>query len=495
MLNSPLQRSAPWLDAVRGLGRRRGLLMLALALLSFLWGVAVAHRSLPYLWFLDDAHLVRRFTGPELAQAMQGNWDVDAIETPGYRPLTVLFNHARAYAFGESVVAHRLFMIALLAAYLAILQEVAHRLGTPPWQSALAGILTIAAKNNWWNLVWIADGVHAFTALLAILAALALISHLERPAPHKLPLSMLCAGLALLTREDALGMLASLPALGTAFVVVREGWSADAMQAARNLLEGKPKAALRRTSTSYQQLAPGLTTVGIYTVILVLVSAAFFAWRGMMIIPGSLPDPQFIGWADMVKWTLFPIGATFYPTIWTLVLGASLATALFRLSEEAQLRVFLWLTCAVITASPGMAVARPNLLLVPISFFSLYLATVAGEFGRCSRAAGVVSSVLVAATLVAATARNLEAQLCLHPQSSIFIDGTGQILWGDFANLGIPPARRDLLEAHLAQLGIHSAEDYSEVLPILVEEAERADRRRPDSGQDLFVPWISFMDP
>src|SRR5215207_2444973 len=68
--------------------------------LFFLVGVALVWPSLSYPMVYDDLHLIRNFSPQELAQVWYSPWDVDGIETPGFRPLTPLFNHARFALFG-----------------------------------------------------------------------------------------------------------------------------------------------------------------------------------------------------------------------------------------------------------------------------------------------------------------------------------------------------------------------------------------------------------
>ena len=64
----------------------------------------------------DDLHLVRTFSGSELAAAWTGHWDPDGLETPGFRPLSLAFNHVRAALFGERVIGHRHALAALVRA-------------------------------------------------------------------------------------------------------------------------------------------------------------------------------------------------------------------------------------------------------------------------------------------------------------------------------------------------------------------------------------------
>src|SRR5687767_7193333 len=92
-------------------------------------GLVITWPSLNYAWYGDDLHLIRVFSSEELRSVWTGGWDIDGLETPGYRPLTVLFNHARASVFGEQVAAHRLFLLMLCAGYLVLIGSIGRRFG------------------------------------------------------------------------------------------------------------------------------------------------------------------------------------------------------------------------------------------------------------------------------------------------------------------------------------------------------------------------------
>src|SRR4051812_34549941 len=83
--------AAAWLNRILTTPWR---LLISFALF-LLVGVALAWPSLAYPMVYDDLHLIRRFSPQELAQVWHSPWDVDGIETPGFRPLTPLFDHAR----------------------------------------------------------------------------------------------------------------------------------------------------------------------------------------------------------------------------------------------------------------------------------------------------------------------------------------------------------------------------------------------------------------
>src|SRR3984893_1793007 len=195
MTSALLAKLNVWRKAVARVRQSTVLSFLLMFVAFFLVGAAISYRSLSYPWFSDDLHIVRVFSGSELRQVFTGNWDPDGIETSGYRPATILFNHARAAILDESVLAHRLFQIALVAAYLSILALIAMELRMGLGAATFAGIFVLCTKNNWWNLVWIADGIHAFVGLPLILSAYLILSAMKRFALWKIALAIFFAAL------------------------------------------------------------------------------------------------------------------------------------------------------------------------------------------------------------------------------------------------------------------------------------------------------------
>src|SRR5436190_18885738 len=86
--------SSPWRTIVvlmlRVLPSRNRDRALLCWLLFFALGAGLTSSSLSNPWFGDELHLVRPFTAPELRGAFTGPWDPDGVETPGYRPLSVM---------------------------------------------------------------------------------------------------------------------------------------------------------------------------------------------------------------------------------------------------------------------------------------------------------------------------------------------------------------------------------------------------------------------
>ena len=128
----------------------------------------------------DDLHLVRTFSGSELAAAWTGHWDPDGLETPGFRPLSLAFNHARAALFGEKVIGHRHALAALFALELALLVPLGRALGLGFGASIAAGLVMLFTRYSAYHLVWITDGNHHVQGLAFVGAALLLVAGLAR---------------------------------------------------------------------------------------------------------------------------------------------------------------------------------------------------------------------------------------------------------------------------------------------------------------------------
>ena len=158
----------------------------------------------------DDLQMVRTFRFSELAAAWAGTWDPDGIATPGFRPLTLAFNHARGALCGESVAAHRVLLVALFALDLALLVPLGARIGLGPGPVLAAGVVMLATRYSIYHYVFITDGNHLVQGLAFLLAALFLLDGLARRSWPRLAASLLAIAAGLCVREDT---LAALPAL------------------------------------------------------------------------------------------------------------------------------------------------------------------------------------------------------------------------------------------------------------------------------------------
>ncbi len=438
---------------------------LALQFLAFVAaGIAVAFPSLSYPWHGDDLHLIRTFSAGELAFVWHHNWDLDGVETMGYRPLTVLFNHARAWLFGEAVMAHRLFLIGLYATYLVIIGAVARRFGLSRIAMTLAGVMILCAKYSGYHFVWISDGVHIAQGLLFALAALAILRWVESGAPGWYGASIAAALLSVLVREDSLGVLPVLIVMAGV-----HSWQSG---------QWKPQRA-------------GL--VG-YAAVLAAISAATLLVRqtivsGLVAPPSTRSDEVLAYILEMV--TL----AGWQPRLWMAVFIGVLALALLvvrRLERPNSRMAWLWLFFAVVAGSPGLVETRVNLLFFPITFYCIFLAQVVVRLANQPAVPGATWNKPAAVTLVLVCvlipARESRLQqLSMAPGSIMHLEVSCNVaLDGEWSRV-TPPAKRALIEQELSRL--HMDRQACEAL--LDESQSAPGERALPAG--VFAPSRRFL--
>jgi len=251
-----------------------------------LGGLLSSWPSFGYYWNWDDLHLIRPYAPAELAGTLTGHWDPDDVETLGFRPLTTLFNHLRAVAFGEDLRAHRLFLLALYGLALAIIGDLVRRLGAPPGAVIAGACAAVLAKNSYYHYVWVADGVHILQLLFGGVALWTTHAYVESGRRAHLAAAVASFAAALLTREDSLAFVPLM--LGVAI--------APAFIAGGPILpSGERWTRLREGAIAIAVLLP-----------------AWWLWRLMAV--SNAPNFKLEGAAagriaDMMLWTVSPVAA------------------------------------------------------------------------------------------------------------------------------------------------------------------------------------------
>jgi len=187
------------------------LLLAMVVLLCMLLWVFIHFPSLGYYWNWDDLHLVRRFSSAEITKVFFSTWDVDNVETPGFRPFTVLFNHFRFILIGESTAGHRLFLVALMTFLLWQIGWIFSKFGVRRIIIVFALVILSTSKTLTGDIVWIADGIHIFQNILIASCLMFIILSIDRNKRYFLFLSLFFACISLLTREDSLVLLLFVP--------------------------------------------------------------------------------------------------------------------------------------------------------------------------------------------------------------------------------------------------------------------------------------------
>ncbi|HEY3107283.1 MAG TPA: hypothetical protein VGL23_00920 [Chloroflexota bacterium] len=501
--------------------------------------------SAPLIW--DDLHLIRAYSADELAATWHGSWDPDGEETPGLRPLTTAFNHLRFALFGESVAGQRVLLIAMLALDLTLLYLLARELfGAPPALGLAAGLLALSHTSTVGTYLWIADGVHPWELLWLIAALLLLARYLSAAGrPRRLAAaSLLCAAVALLIRPEA-SLLLPLATL-IAGLVLEPEISADGgvrtlerpaaprleasplptviLSGPRRGQDPRPSAADEHGLALLPQPQQRVSALGPpeptgpgqhrralalpatrrrgagYLAALSLLLVGFWAWQ----LATVRLEPAWV-FAGELAWALREVvigpGAPLPPPLTPVsaavlvraVCGsAGLAALAIAASRTGRRRALFWAAAGAVGALHTLVGARSNLLLLPVAFWAVAVATLAADAIRTplGRAVALVvfaplvaSQVLLGAVLQAEHRWNNLEWACTHALA----------LYGDPPLRGIPPDRRESLAGALAALGIRSERDVRAGLPTMVAEALRDGRLGPGPDDRLFVPRLSLL--
>lgn len=444
--------------------------LLAVALL-----LALPSIKAPFFW--DDLHLIRVHTPRELADVWVGTWDTDHIETPGFRPLTAYFNHFRALIFGESVVGQRLFLLVLFAGLLTLAAELARTLFAATfWQRFLAGLMALVHVRSVYHYLWISDGIHLLAGLFVIGAILSLLRGLSSGRGLWLWISGLCVGLALLTREDALVVLPLLVLLGAAFLLRGEA----------------PRPALERARTGLAIYAAALVTLG----------AACLFWRRTL-DPTSLPAPDPAAWLWGLMQTVRNAGdAGFLSQPWPaysrLLLGwdiwlAALLIGVFGLGRIQRLQVAYWAGAAALAALPLLMSARTNLLLLPVIFWSMLVASVLWGLWRHP---SILWRILAAGMLLLALGIPAFASLALQQEQRYgnldFMCRNASTLYGLTGQATIPAVRAASVQSALEDFGITGLDAFKTRWPTMERSALADGHIGPARGLP-FLPRFQFI--
>jgi hypothetical protein len=407
----------------------------------------------------DDLHLIRTFRATELAAAWAGHWDPDGLETPGFRPLSLAFNHVRASLFGEMVIGHRHLIAALFALDLALLLPLGRRIGLTSGAAILAGLVMLFTRYSAYHLVWITDGNHAVQGLAFVTAAILLVDGMARLSAARLSFSLLAIAVGLLVREDT---LAAVPAL--ALIALATG--------------------PRRRALAF---AGGLAAL----------TVTLLAWR-RAVVPAAQPlGLDLLGLARGVAHAFDPVGVSGFdvPSAmlargWWLVLVTTVAGLVVSGDRNAWKWAGSWAMAAVAACTPALLLQRDDLLFFASLFVALFLATAwsavwhARPRLRPAVAVAAAWSICGGAWTGAILAENF------HPASARAIDWNTEFLYGRYAAATIPPARRDALAAQLEALGIREGEQPRQRVRALVSEAKEQGRRRPTPDGRVFFPLL-----
>ncbi len=433
----------------------------------FVFGIFLGSHSLTYPWFIDDLHQVRVFSLREILASWVGPFDPSGFETAGYRPILVLFNHFRAVLCGESVVAHRIFGIALFAAYLAVFLQIGRLSGLKLKQLILAGFLVLAAKNSWSHLVWILGAVRTFSGLLGALSCLMLLGSQGRK--KKIIASIFIFGAAVLTREDLVAW--------AVFPILYHGYLESISSVDKN------KDAVNQKKGSFLHLT-----------VLVPVAAILLGLRGVFVPQADWRfEPG--GWKILFETCFYPMGQTIsysFRFLWRVILLAVTLVALINHPPQVKRRCVLWLLGCFLFTSMGLVNARVDNLLVATSFFALFWVDLIQALENLGAFGKFFSWTLTAGLILVSAWRNTQAQETMHPLSLDTLPLAAEFAFTE--GLDIPSQRLEALRERFLNLGITNAEEADLKLTAYRALAIRNRRFHPGTTRQPFLPKIGFHD-
>jgi hypothetical protein len=481
-------------------------------------GLVVSRPSDGNLWFADDLWHIRSYSGSELASSWTGSWDPTGVGIAGYRPLETLTAHLRAELLGEeSPKKNRYLNVAVSAAALTVLAAALWLLGAPLWIGLAAALIVFTARNFAYIYAWSSAGYHAFQMLSFGLALLALGAALRREGHRRtlLVLSAFMWAVTLLLKDQGLFLLPIL--LAVAFVGhaprrYASSFSDGVIGYARlwQVLRAEAKAQWARTD------------IRVYSAALVALSAADVVAR--LVFVGPVDTDEHGPLSEIVTQVghvvaLAGSGATAAPVYWAVagsVLVFALIAPAFSPRHASGDLVTPWILALLaifgLVVSLGFAPARSAAYLVsfPLYFYALLLCATAvlilrmlAPHPRAVLAAGLGIAALSVVSLVGSIGGAADLQRAMGPWSIETLKFEYDLTHGPLADRAkMPPARRDAVNAHLAEVALSEARqsEPDDSLPYLYCRARHDPRIRiPETvavygDQDLYAN-LEFMCP
>lgn len=154
----------------------------------------------PFIW--DDLSFFRNYTKEELLNSWKGNWDSDGIFSKNYRPIGLLYYHLTYLIFGENLFLFRSFVFAEIIVLLILTNQLFIILNFTKNQIIVFSVLLIFSKIFTTLVSWFTLSLLILTYILAILAIKFYFKSLQKKNNFYLIISLLFAGLGILSREE-----------------------------------------------------------------------------------------------------------------------------------------------------------------------------------------------------------------------------------------------------------------------------------------------------
>jgi hypothetical protein len=458
--------------------QRIGKVSVLVGLLLLIWSVFFGY-TFRYPFFWDDLHLIRHYNGTEIRSAFHAEPDPDKIETPGLRPCSILLYDFQGSVFGEDIVAHRLFMVVLMAIFMITAGMLLLEVGLSFAQLVIVFALFVASRIFASLVLWISLSHLILSYTWIVLTAHFFLRYTRRGRWVSFVFMLLTCGLATCTREETYTLPVVLPILWLISSVDRSQW--------------------RRVAIAALSL-------------LAIVSSHYLLWH--YLVPNAL-SPKFNFGAVKRVFTAF--GASWVPRglkaetpadIWFGVLWiifvVGIVSTFVPLARPRVRSQFLGACClGTLLCLPALGIGRPFGITLPTLAFMSALSIAMGEvyaeiqtgtghriWQRKAIVVGITLGLLIGIT--GGIRRSFEVAESLRPNCAVRILRDSELLLDLNHPATIPEQRRKAGLARLESFGISSVDDVNRLKSDL-QTSPASFRQNRQTGNGILLSKYDYL--
>ncbi|HWY40917.1 MAG TPA: hypothetical protein VNX27_08995 [Chthoniobacterales bacterium] len=431
-----------------------------------------------YPFFWDDYHLIRSYSGAEIRSAFHAEPDPDKIETPGLRPCSIFLFDFQGSSFGDNVVAHHAFMVALMGIFMIAAGMLLLEVGLHFYQVIIVLALFVSSRIFASLVLWISLSHLLLAYLCIVLTAYFFVLWTRKGHWFWFLLMSVACTLATFTREETYTLPVVLPILWLISFFDRTQW--------------------RRVAIAALSL-------------FAIVSFHYVLWH--LLVPNAL-SPRFNFGAvkrllTAISGSWLPRGVkmvgsvdTLFGAFW-IIFVVGLVSIFLKLARPRVRWQFLGACClGVLLCLPALGIGRPFGIALPTLAFMTAISIAVGEvstqiqagtgFREWQRTAVTAGIILGLATGIGGgIRRSFDVAEFLRPNCAVRIVRDGEYLFDQLDHaVTIPEQRRKAGLARLESLGISSAADLSRMKSDVQNGSFRQNR---ETENGVFLPKYDYL--
>jgi len=179
------------------------LFLLILSFIAFtIWFFLIGHKLLNQSFIWDDLHLMRSYSRSEMIDVWFGNWDLDNIETPSYRPVAIFFYSSVSALFGDSFLGIRFFTFLLMIMLIFSINIFLTKIGLKKNEIIIFTILITLTKIYTTLISFISLSALTFCYICAFISITLFLKWLKEKKIKYYLMSLFLAFISIFTREE-----------------------------------------------------------------------------------------------------------------------------------------------------------------------------------------------------------------------------------------------------------------------------------------------------